>query len=272
MGKCDATLRRVRGRTVLRVSFGLVIAGLIGGCASAGGADAPPPPEQRQAIDDPLEPINRGIFAFNQVFDRFLLRPAAIVWRDGVPVFFQERTRDLLNHVKTPVILANNLLQGDWAAADVTLSRFVVNTMIGLGGLIDVASDIGMTGRDEDFGQTLGTWSVGPGPYLMLPILGPSSVRDAGGRIVDLGLDPLTWYYSNPNNGAELIGLGQTAIDTVDRRMQVLPTTDELERSSMDYYVSVRSLYGQLRAAKIRNGRQEDSGGDGGIAFPGQAQ
>jgi phospholipid-binding lipoprotein MlaA len=206
--------------------------------------------------DDPLEPLNRGIFQFNRVLDGLLLEPAAIMYRAATPQFFRTGVRNFLANLTTPVVLANDLLQGEFARAELTLGRFMMNTILGLGGVIDVGGKLGMPDRHyEDFGQTLAVYGVGPGPYLMLPLLGPSSGRDAIGRVVDIAFDPLSVVeVADPGLVSTEITLARRAAEILSFREANLEQIDELERSSIDLYAAVRTLYWQYRANEIRNG------------------
>jgi phospholipid-binding lipoprotein MlaA len=206
--------------------------------------------------DDPLEPLNRGIFQFNRVLDGLLLEPAAIMYRAATPQFFRTGVRNFLANLTTPVVLANDLLQGEFARAELTLGRFMMNTILGLGGVIDVGGKLGMPDRHyEDFGQTLAVYGVGPGPYLMLPLLGPSSGRDAIGRVVDIAFDPLSVVeVADPGLVSTEIALARRAAEILSFREANIEQIDELERSSIDLYAAVRTLYGQYRANEIRNG------------------
>jgi phospholipid-binding lipoprotein MlaA len=206
--------------------------------------------------DDPLEPLNRGIFQFNRVIDGLVLEPAARIYRMATPQFVRTGVSNFLANLSTPVVLANDLLQGEFKRAELTFGRFMMNTILGLGGLIDVGQKLGMPERHyEDFGQTLAVYGVSSGPYLMLPLLGPSNGRDAVGRVVDIAFDPLSIVsvadvglvsteVSVARRGAELVSFREASIEEVE----------ELERSSIDLYAAVRTLYGQFRANEIRNG------------------
>jgi ABC-type transporter lipoprotein component MlaA len=149
-------------------------------------------PALAQDENDPLEPVNRAVFQFNRVLDGLILEPAALMYRMATPAFVRDGVQNFLANLRTPVVLANDLLQGEFGRAEKTLGRFMLNTILGVGGLIDVGGRVGMPERHyEDFGQTLAVYGVGEGPYLMLPVLGPSNPRDAVGRVVDLLFDPL---------------------------------------------------------------------------------
>jgi len=199
--------------------------------------------------NDPLEPVNRAVFEFNRVLDGLLLEPAAIMYRAATPRFVRTGVDNFLDNLRTPVVLANDLLQGEFGRAEKTLGRFMLNTILGFGGLIDVGGWAGMPERhEEDFGQTLAIYGVGSGPYLMVPLLGPSNPRDLTGRVVDLLFDPL--FFLAPTD----VSYGRFGAEVVSFREQNLETIDELERSSLDLYAATRTLVRQLRANEIRNG------------------
>lgn len=221
--------------------------------------------------NDPFEGSNRFFFDVNQVLDDVLLRPVAIAYRAVVPDFARDGVRNFMNNLNSPVIFANDLMQGEGDRAGTTLLRFGVNSTIGIGGLFDVAKELGHPYHDEDFGQTLAVWGVGDGPYLYFPLMGPSSARDFTGFVVDRGLDPLT-YVNWGDDDLEYVPIARTVLNVIDLRSRNIETLDDIERSSVDYYASIRSLYRQSRADSIRNGApsQElpdfDSGG--GITAP----
>jgi phospholipid-binding lipoprotein MlaA len=213
-------------------------------CASPGG--------QPTQIADPLEPVNRYIFAANLALDTTVIEPVATIYRDIVPDPARDSVRNFLRNLESPVLLANDVLQRDVNAAGVTTKRFFINTTVGILGLFDRAADMGLARRDEDFGQTMGTYGVGPGVYLVLPILGPSSLRDAAGNFVDYYFDPLNYYTDNTDRGN--ITFLRAGIRGVDARARVIETLDEIERTSIDFYATIRSLYHQRRQSEIRNG------------------
>lgn len=237
----------------------LVLAALsalvLGGCASV-----PNDPEERKAYyetNDPIEPVNRAIFSFNQGLDAVILKPVASVYKQVLPQTLQDGIRNFLNNLRTPLILANNLLQGDIDGAHQTIARFTTNSIIGFGGFGDPAGDLGVKYRSEDFGQTLGVWGMGEGPYLMLPIFGPSNPRDLIGLVVESVADPIDIWADNTDRDA--IPVSRLLLRGIDRRARNLKTIDELEKSSLDFYATVRSLYRQVRADEIRNGDTDDT-------------
>lgn len=213
------------------------------------GPVAAPPASAQESENDPLEPVNRAVFQFNQVVDGLVIEPAARIYRMVFPQIVRDSVGNVVANLSAPVVLANDLLQGDLERAELTLGRFMLNTTLGLGGIIDIGDKVGMPERHwEDFGQTLAVWGVGSGPYLVLPILGPSNPRDAVGRGVDFLFDP--YALLAPTEAT----LGRSAASGLEFREANIETLEELERSSLDLYASVRTLYRQMRAAAIRQG------------------
>ena len=205
-----------------------------------------------ETVDDPLEPVNRGIFEFNRIVDGLVLEPATQIYTFAVPEPARNSVSNFLANLRSPVIFVNHLLQGEREYAGVTVGRFMINSTMGIFGLFDFASVVGMAPReDADFGQTLGVWGVGAGAYLVLPIFGPSTFRDATGLVVDsFVFDPFPYV---ADEEVRLARLGATAIDT---RYRYGPLIDDLEASSLDFYAAVRTAFLQNRASRIRKGEQ----------------
>ena len=229
---------------------GLILSGLLlGGCTATGANGGE---EFDSGVRDPFETANRLMFAVNLAADAIIVRPAAEFYRFAVPAPGRVAVRNFVRNLSSPVILANDLFQGEFERAGTTTKRFFLNTTIGLGGLLDVATGMGHEYHDEDFGQTLGSYGVGGGFYLVLPLLGPSNLRDAFGTGVDFFLDPVnTWAR---NTGRDGIPIGRTAAEGIDFRARNIETIGELQRTSLDFYAAVRSLYKQTRDSAIRNG------------------
>lgn len=240
----------------------------------AGCATPPKDPVAREEFEkanDPLEPLNRAVFSFNNVFDGMFLRPAAVAYREALPRPVQKGVNNFLSNLRSPVVLANDLLQGEMDRAGDTASRFVINTTVGVLGVWDAASAMGIQGHSEDFGQTFGTWGIGEGFYLVLPILGPSNPRDAVGLATEWYLDPVNIWLRNENADGWIIA--RSLVTGVDFRSRNLETLDELKRTSLDYYVAIRSLYRQRRADEIRNGKSSsDTVAPGVSAAPAEPQ
>ncbi len=235
---------------------------LVAGCASQPKPAADPwsatnnqDIEEADEENDPLELFNRFAFSFNLALDTIIFRPAAATYRFLLPVEVRDSVRNTLRNLSTPVVLANDLLQGELDRAETTLVRFFVNSTVGLLGLFDVAADLGYPYHDEDFGQTLAVHGVGEGFYLVLPILGPSNPRDGIGRLVDTFLDPLT-YVAEANDAEEYL-IARTAISGIDTRARNIEALEDLKRDSIDFYARIRSLYRQKRANEINNGEPQ---------------
>lgn len=233
---------------------------------------AGPRADSLAAAPDPLEIFNRTIYGFNWYVDHVFLRPVALAYRAGVPDPARQGVRNVLRNLKAPIVLFNDSLQGNWDRAETTAMRFVINTTVGLLGLIDVAEDMGYPYHSEDFGQTMAVHGVGTGPYLMLPLIGPSNLRDGVGFAVDWALDPFRIYAAteNPEWHPEATYV-RTGLTVVDTREALLDPLEEIEASSIDTYAALRAMYAQRRAAAIRNaadgGEQETGGAVDGSAF-----
>lgn len=232
---------------------------LVAGCASqpkSPSDDWPAADDQEIAgIDqenDPLEVLNRLTFSFNLALDALVFQPAAATYRFLLPVEVRDSVRNSLRNLRGPLILINDVLQGEFERAETTLIRFLVNSTVGVLGLFDVAADMGYPYHKEDFGQTLGAHGVGEGFYLVLPIFGPSNPRDGVGMLVDIYLDPLTYAAQATDTEAYLVA--RTVAEGIDLRSRNIEIVDDLKRDSIDFYARVRSLYRQSRANDINNG------------------
>lgn len=203
--------------------------------------------------NDPLEPFNRTMFSFNRAVDSYLLRPVAYGYRYITPQGIRTRIGNASDNIFEPVNMLNAFLQGDFEQGVVSFWRFVLNTTVGIGGLHDVAGEAGLQRRSEDFGQTLATWGVGSGPYIVWPIIGPSNPRDTVGFIADIFTNPLTYYVER--NDLYAIGAAQMVVT----RERWLDPLDEVYESSLDPYVTFRSMYQQRRDAQINNHNRDRS-------------
>ncbi len=212
---------------------------------------------------DPFETINRFTFAINEALDFILLRPAAEIYRFLLPDLVQDSLRDFTRNLKAPVIWANDLFQGKDEKAATMAGRFLVNTTLGVGGLFDVADAWwDLEYHAEDFGQTMGFYGAGNGPYLVLPLFGPSSVRDGIGRGVDTFMSPWSYVLATTDVGSRTeILLGTQAVGGIDLRARNIDNLDELKRDSVDFYARIRSLYLQLRRSQIKDESSADFGG-----------
>ncbi|HNB25556.1 MAG TPA: VacJ family lipoprotein [Alphaproteobacteria bacterium] len=241
-----------------RTTLAAAVAGL---CLLAAGCATKPDPADEAAVqayneaNDPYEPMNRYFFEVNNFLDEILLKPFAGWYHLAMPDPAEDGVRNFLRNLKSPVYLANDLFQGEWSRAGTTVARFFINSTIGVGGLIDVASMMDLKYHEEDFGQTLAVWGTGEGPYLHLPLIGPSNPRDTTGRLVDYALDPLTWVGYAYN--VSYINTARAGLDAIDTRARNLEAIDELKKGSVDFYATVRSLYRQKRNDLIKNGETE---------------
>ena len=207
-------------------------------------------------VKDCFESLNRATFAVNQSLDKVIFKPVAKGYR-SLPTSVRTGTSNVLINLSSLITIPNNILQGELKSAVVNTGRFVINTTVGVLGIYDVAQKIGFSEYEkEDYGQTFGKWGVGPGCYLVLPVLGPSTIRDAAGSFVNvLGGDP---YYNASTHGnneylSDSLYITTKVISGVDFRAKNLDSINNLEKNSMDFYASVKSLYLQDRQQKIRN-------------------
>jgi len=212
--------------------------------------------EPPKPVKDCFETVNRGMFAFNQALDNVIFEPVAKGYR-YIPSPIRTGTSNTLSNLSNLITIPNNLLQGDVKMAGVNTIRFVLNTTLGILGIWDPAQVLGFEKKEkEDYGQTLGSWGIGPGCYLILPVLGPSTVRDAVGTFANfVGGDP--WYnvtVTNDTNYFKESDYYSTRITSgVDYRAKNIESFDNLEKNSIDFYASIRSLYLQDRQQRILN-------------------
>ena len=241
---------------------GLAVAALL--AAAVAGCATPPDRSDAEAyaefkaINDPLEPLNRTVFGFNQALDAMFIRPIADFYRLLLPAPLREGVHNVLANLRSPVIFANDLLQGEFDRAGTTTSRFLINSTLGVGGLADWATDFGLPRHNEDFGQTLAVWGSPEGPFLMLPLIGPSNPRDAVGLAVDgFILDPfgLMSTLSMDPDWVETTQIVRLSMTLIDERSQNVEELDDLQKSSLDFYAALRSLYRQYRTSEIWQGR-----------------
>ena len=212
--------------------------------------------KKNNSVKDCFEPLNRATFVLNQGLDKAILKPVAKGYR-ALPAPIKRGTGNVLDNLSTLITIPNNVLQGDLKLAGINTGRLVVNTTLGVLGIFDIASEVGFPKYvKEDYGQTLGTWGVGPGCYLVLPVLGPSTIRDTAGMFVNvMGGDP---YYNISTNGnneyldAELFAATRI-LTGVEFRSDNIESIENLEKNSVDFYASVKSIYIQDRENKIKN-------------------
>ena len=201
-------------------------------------------------IYDPFEPVNRAIFSFNNVADRVVLEPIAKGYKK-LPSPIQSGISNFLSNLRAPLVVVNQLLQGQGENAIQSSGRFIINSTVGLLGVFDVAEKIGIEEKEEDFGQTLATWGVGDGFYIVLPLFGPSNIRDTSGMLITMVTDPINAYAVSEGE-AWLVPM-RTAANAVDQRSKIIDEVNALRDNSVDYYAAVRSSYYQNRKAAIAN-------------------
>jgi phospholipid-binding lipoprotein MlaA len=199
-------------------------------------------------VNDPIEPVNRGIFAFNELLDTIIVKPVATVYNTVLPKPVRTGVSNVFSNLDDAFIGANQLLQGRGKEAGTSFGRVILNTTFGVGGIVDLASMNGMQKGEGDFGQTFGVWGVGPGPYIVLPVLGPSNARDTVGRAARIASDPRTympdaWSYS------------LTGLEFVQIKADNLENMNLIDSSSLDKYGFTRSLYMQRREALVNAGK-----------------
>jgi phospholipid-binding lipoprotein MlaA len=217
----------------------------------AGCASAPPSPEAL-AANDPYEQTNREMLRFNGKIDRYFVIPTVGIYFILVPEGGRRGVHNFLGNLSLPTIFVNDMLQGEMKRGSQSLARLVINSSLGLGGFFDPAAKMGIPGHGEDFGQTLAVWGAGEGPFLMLPFFGPSNPRDAAGLAIDAAIDPTNQIHFKQHLWWDA---GREYFTLLDLRSQTYQTVQGIQRGSVDYYSSLRSLYRQLRNDQIRNGR-----------------
>ena len=218
---------------------------------ASGCAHVPTDPQQRaeyELANDPIEPGNRTVFAANRFVDRYAVKPVAETYKEHVPMPVRTGIHNFFRNLDEPIVALNDLLQGNLNRSWNTVQRFAINTTVGGLGLFDRATDWDRPAHQANFGQTLGVWGFGTGPSLQLPFFGPSDVRDTIGKVIGALANPIP----HTSGGAEI---AVNATDLVEKRADLLPTTNLLEKTSLDYYATLRNVTAQKRAALVREGK-----------------
>jgi phospholipid-binding lipoprotein MlaA len=238
---------------LMRGLISLLAAAAMCGCATTSAAkdstasDDEAADARATSNPDPIEGFNRGVYKFNDAIDRHALRPAAVAYRDHTPAWLQKGVGNFFTNLFYPTTIVNQFLQGKLKEGSQDIARFVINTTLGWGGIFDVATGARLPVHDEDSGQTLGRWGVPPGPYLMLPLLGPATLRDAPARIADDFTQPFRWYDAGNERYFSL------AVYLVDKRAGLLQL-DRLVNEAYDPYAFVRDAYLQRRQYAVHDG------------------
>jgi phospholipid-binding lipoprotein MlaA len=215
---------------------------------------APTAAYAQEFVYDPFEPFNRRMFAVHEAIDKAVLEPVARGYRAVTPQPIRTGVRNFLRNLRAPVVFANDVLQGEPSRAGTTFARFGLNTTVGLLGVLDPATELGLERHDEDFGQTLAVWGVPSGPYLWVPVLGPTTLRDGGGQVVDIALNPLTYA---EYDGEAAFNATRYALGAVSARANVIEAVENVRENSVDPYVTFRTTYGLWRYSAIQNGRRD---------------
>lgn len=239
-----------RSRTLQRCALASLILAL-GACASMNDPDDPAA-LARYEVNDPFEEWNRPLFALNMLADEVVVKPVAVGYKVVFPKPVRRSVSNFMDNLTSPTTFANDLLQFEFGRASATLTRLVINTTIGVGGLFDPARHMGLEGHKEDFGQTLAVYGFGEGFYFMAPLLGPAPPRDLFGHLVDAAVNPLNY---TQDEDAWILRASLSAFDLINDRAENIETIENLERTSLDYYATVRSIYRQDRNSEIANGR-----------------
>jgi phospholipid-binding lipoprotein MlaA len=243
----------MRVRRLPLILSGLLAAGLaVSGCAAPGAPGSAQTAGAADDFNDPFEDTNRGIFNFNQAVDENVLVPVAKTYRTVVPPPMRQSLHDFMQNLDGPVIFANDLLQGEAALAGNTLARLLINTTIGAGGMFDVAKLMGIPYHSNDLGITFAVWGFRAGPYVVVPILGPSNPRDLIGQVGDGYADPGNYVASTVHHYLWAV-VARTATAGIDERSRNIESLADIERTALDNYATIRSLYRQRREAQIRH-------------------
>lgn len=244
----------------LRLKLGMLVAlGFLAvGCAT------PPPATDAAAVaeyneaNDPLEPTNRVMYEINDGLDTVIMKPLAQGYRAVVPQPVRQGVHNLLTNMGTPVVFANDVLQNKPQRAGDSFMRFLINTTLGVAGIFDVATDLGYPHHDTGFGTTLALWGANEGPFLFLPVLGPSNPRDLLGFGVDTVTDP--WFWVGSGLGKTIFDWSRAGLSAIDQRERFLDDVDNIKKTALDPYATFRSLYRQRRNAEIEAARTDHRG------------
>lgn len=235
------------------VALGALV--LLAGCATPPPADDADAMAEFKEADDPIEPTNRVFYVVNDGLDTYLLRPAAKAYRYAVPQPVRNGVHNVLSNLGSPVLITADMLQGKPRRAGDAVMRFLINSTVGLVGIFDIANELGYPTHDNDSGITLASWGLPEGPFLFLPILGPTNPRDATGFGADLAIDPFTWVGTGVV--VSTLGWSKTGANAVDSRERVLDPVDQIKKTALDPYATFRSLYRQHRQSEIASVRDD---------------
>ena len=226
----------------------------VSACAGRPATASPDAVAQADQVNDPLEGTNRFLYRVNDRLDTYIFRPVAVGYRDVVPGGVRRSVHNVLTNIGAPVVFVNDVLQTKPRRAGDTMMRFLINTTAGAAGIFDVATGWGYPAHGNDLGLTLALWGVGDGPYLFLPLLGPSNVRDTSGFAGDVLADPLTWASFG---GSAAVDGARFGVGAVDARERLIDPVDDVKRNALDPYATFRSVYRQNRQSTIEATRND---------------
>jgi phospholipid-binding lipoprotein MlaA len=232
----------------------ILLSSLLTGCATP-----PKDPDELATYkenNDPMEPLNRYFFDINYGFDELVFKPLAAWYNLLLPTPVEHGVHNVLVNLDAPLVFANDLLQGNDKRAGITAKRFLINSTLGVAGIFDVASKFGLKYHDTDFGITFAVWGSGEGPYVFLPVLGPSNPRDLTGLAVTAVADP--WSYLFAAYDVQYLSYVRAGLYAVDLRARNLDTLDQIRKGAIDYYATIRSLYRQNRNSMIKHAKEDD--------------
>lgn len=231
------------------------VAALVCGCATPPPASDPEALAEYRQNNDPIEPTNRVLYAVHDKIDSNVSAPIARGYRDWIPVAVRTHLSGFADNLASPVLLGNDILQAKPRRAGDTLMRFLINSTLGVAGIFDPATGLGYPQHKSDASITLALWGVGPGPYVVIPVLGPSEARSIAGYPADFAMNPLT--YAPWSAGVEVVNIGGQAVEKVDERVGLLDTVDNVKHTALDPYATFRSLFRQHHEAEIEATRAD---------------
>lgn len=228
----------------MRLVSVLVVVGLLTGCVKPG----------TEQPWDPLEPMNRGVFWFNQRADRYVVKPAADVYAEYVPAPVRTGVGNVFDNLRTPVYSASQLLQGNVDQSLIHVGRFLLNSTVGLVGIFDVADGVGLSAPAHDLGTAFGSWGVAGGPYLVLPLLGPSTLRDLSGRAGEYFADPFYWIRDDMSEGERLsVAIATNTLKAVHFRSEAEEAISAAQEAAVDEYLTFQGAYYQTRNGLLKD-------------------
>ena len=243
-------------RSLPLLAAAVMLAAMQTGCANKPPADDPDAVAEYIQTNDPMEPTNRVFYAINDGLDTVILRPLAVAYKYVVPDVVRSHVHNVLSNLSAPVALFDDMMQAHPRRAGDSRRRLVVNSTVGVGGIFDVATGWGWPKHETDAGMTLAIWGLPEGPFLFLPVLGPSSPRDATGFVADVAMDPLSWVGQGAVVSAS--GWARYSLSAISVRADLLVDLDKVKEQALDPYATIRSLYQQHRQSQIEDVRSDD--------------